>query len=341
MLRGAVRLHMNEMPYPPPERVLVAARDVLAELNRYTDPERLDRLRELLAEYADVPSRYVILSPGSDLLLREIVHAFSRGRKVVTVSPSFFPTVHAVRRFAPKRLTIRLDPSTFDLDLEPLMAAVDEASLLIVDNPNNPTGRMLLDRPAVEALLQRPYVLVVIDEAYYEFSGTSFADLVVDYPRLAIVRTMDKAFSLAGARVGYAVAGEAFLDALSTFYTFLPQPSLHAALAALQDPATMRENVRRVILERERLRQALEDVEEHHPTGVRVYPSWANFLLIRTQVPNMARRLGELGVLVSDVSSQLPPGFIRVSVGTREENDAFLDAWRKIGGRAAMEIDQR
>jgi histidinol-phosphate aminotransferase len=143
---------------------------------------------------------------------------------------------------------------------------------------------------------------------------------------------MDKAFSLAGARVGYAVVGDAFREVFSSFYPLLPQPSLYAALAALEHPTYVEQNVKRVIRERERVREALLDL------GARVYPSHTNFLLVRTRVSDMAARLRDGGVLVSDVSNQLPPGFIRVSLGTRQENDAFLAALRRIGeeDRTAM-----
>jgi histidinol-phosphate aminotransferase len=324
MLRSSIRLHLNEVPYPPPQQVAAAAQKGLLKLNRYADPDELERLRGQLADYSGVSKRQVILSPGSDLLLREVIHTFSKERKVVLVSPSFFPTVQAAKQFATERLSIRLSPPTFDLNPNLLMNGLDEASLLIVDNPNNPTGSMLLDRQAVEVIVGHREVLLVIDEAYYEFSGVTLADMVADCPRLAIIRTMDKAFSLAGARVGYAVAGEAFLDALSTLYAFLPQPSLYAAMEALRNTAYMRKNVHQIIEERERLRQALDEL------GARVYPSNTNFLLVRTRVPDIARRLGDVGVLISDVSNQLPPGFIRVSVGAREENDAFLAAFMEI-----------
>ena len=323
MLR-AIRLHMNEVPYPPPQDVIEAAREGLSKLNRYADPEELERLRGLLADYSGVSKHHVILSPGSDLLLREVIHAFSKGRKIVMVSPSFFPTVQATKQFATRRLSIRLSPPAFGLGLEPLMDALEEPSLVIIDNPNNPTGRMLLDRQAVEAIVERGETLLVIDEAYYEFSEMTFADMVEGHPRLAITRTMDKAFSLAGARVGYAIAGEAFLKAFFSFYAYLPQPSLYAAMEALRHPDYMRENVRRIIEERERLWQRLDEL------GVRVYPSSTNFLLVRAEIPDVARRLRDANVLVSDVSNQLPPGFIRVSVGTREENDAFVTRYMKV-----------
>ncbi len=315
-----IRLHMNEMPYPPSPGVVEAAQEGLARLNRYPDPSELDALRGLLAGYTGVSSDCIILSPGSDLLLREVIHVFSPGRRVVTVSPSFFPTVQAAKQFATERLSIRLSPPAFDLNVQLLMDTLERPSLVIIDNPNNPTGRMMLGTRAVEALLQWENVLLVIDEAYYEFSGVTFAKYVPDHPRLAIIRTMDKAFSLAGARVGYGLAGEAFRDGLSSFYAILPRPSLCAATAALQRTDDMRANVRRVIEETERLRKALAEL------GIAAYPSSASFLLVRAEIPELVTRLWQAGVLVADVSNQLPEGFFRVSTGMPEENDAFLEA---------------
>jgi histidinol-phosphate aminotransferase len=320
MLRESVRLHMNEMPYPPSSSVVKAVQEGLAMLNRYVDTAEMETLQELLAGYCGVPKDHLILSPGSDLLLREMIQAFSKGRRVITPSPSFLPTVQAAKQFAAEWLSIRLSPPAFDLNLEVLTSVLEGPSLVIIDNPNNPTGRTLLDPLAVETLLQRPEVLLVIDEAYYEFSGVTFADRVADHPQLAIIRTMDKAFSLAGARVGYGIAGKAFGDVLSPFYAFLPRPSLCAAVEALRQPGDMRGNVGRVVEERERLRQALDDL------GVRVYPSSTNFLLVWAKMPELVARLRGEGVLVSDVSNQLPAGFFRVSIGTPRENDAFVEA---------------
>jgi len=314
---------MNEVPYSLPQNIIEAAQRGLGKLNRYADPGELKRLRGLLAEYSGVPDRHILLSQGSDLLLRELICPFSKGRNVVTVSPSFFPTVEAVKQFATERLSIRLSPPMFDLSLELLMDMLEVPTLLILDNPNNPTGKMLLERRMVEAIAEHGKVLLVVDEAYYEFSKTTFADMVADYPRLAVIRTMDKAFGLAGARVGYAIVGEAFLNVFSSFYSLLSRPSLYAAIEALKHPEYMKENVRRTIAERERLRRALHDL------GSCVYPSSANFLLIKSEIPDVVRRLGELGVLVSDISSQLPLGFARVSIGTRGENDTFIVQYRE------------
>jgi histidinol-phosphate aminotransferase len=161
----------------------------------------------------------------------------------------------------------------------------------------------------------------VVDEAYYEFSEMTFVDMVQDHPNLAITRTMDKAFSLAGARIGYMVAGETFIDTFSSFFTLLPRAGSYAAIAALQNPAYMRRNVDRVIAERERLWNELP---------IQVYRSTTNFLLAKTDILDLVRKFDDIGIHILDLSNQLSPGFIRVSIGNREENDAFIKGYMKI-----------
>lgn len=334
MLKRPIRLDMNEVPTLPPSNVMTAARRGLRRLNCYADAEDLAYLQGLLGEYAGVHPAQVIVGPGSDLLLREIVLTFGQERTVITPSPTFLPTVETVQQVAPDWISLRLSPPTFALPHELLLDVLSGPSLLIVDNPNNPTGRTLLDRQTVQAVVEREDVLLVIDEAYNEFIGmpahredahnNSFVDLVEDYANLAVTRTMDKAFSLAGARIGYTVVGEAFRKAFAGFYGFLPQSSLYAAIEALENPAYVGETVEWLVKERERVRETLENM------GARVTPSETNFLLVRTDVGDAVGGLRDAGVLVSDVSNQLPPGFIRVSVGTREQNDAFLAAFRQI-----------
>jgi len=138
------------------------------------------------------------------------------------------------------------------------------------------------------------------------------------------MRTMDNAFSLAGTRVGYLIAGEAFWEPFSSFDAFLPQSSIHAAIEALNNPDYMRRNVQRVIEERERVWRDLGQL------GVQVYSSSTNFLLVKTVVPDIVSRFRDIGVLISDLSHQLSPGFVRISIGTREGNDALITGYVKI-----------
>lgn len=319
-----IKLNMNEMPYLPPREVIEAAQKGLSNLNRYANPKDLELLREFLADYSGVSKKNIILSAGSDPLLREIIHVFSRGRKVIMVNPSFFPTVQRAKEFVTKLIKIQLRPPEFNLDADVITNEINEPSLVIIDNPNNPTGKILIDREMAKTILDNKNALLVVDEAYHEFSGVTFADMVEEHSNLSVVRTLDKAFGLAGARIGYLIAGEDFLDAFSTFYAFLPQSSLYSAMEAVKDPSYIKKNIELTIKERERVGKKLEEM------GLQVCPSTTNFLLIKTNIPSVARELKDRGILVFDLSNQWLPGYIRVSMGTPKENNIFLSSMKEI-----------
>jgi len=319
-----IKLNMNEMPYPPSRKVLKAAQKGLSNLNRYANPKDLELLRELLANYSGVSKRHIILSSGSDLLLREIIYTFAKGRNIIVVSPSFFPTLQAAKQFATKLTRIRLRLPEFNLNPELLINELKEPCLLVIDNPNNPTGKILMDKEMFEAVIKNKNVLLVIDEAYYEFSGVTFADMVEEHANLAIVRTLDKAFGLSGARIGYIIVGDDFLDNFSSFYSFLPQPSLFAAIEAMRNPGYVKKNLELINKEKERVISKIKE------TKLQVYPSSANFFLIKTKILDLARELKDRGILVFDLSSQWLSGYIRVSVGTPEENNIFISSLKEI-----------
>lgn len=323
-MKSPIRLHMSEMPWPPPEGVVAAASMELKNINRYADAVALDTLKTLLAEYTGVGKEHIIPGTGSDNLLREAILTCAGGRTVIMVSPSFLPTVKAAGRAAGKRVFLRLRPPDFTLQAEALLEELTEPALVIIDSPNNPSGSILLERRTVETILKKPDTLLVVDEAYYEFSGQTCADLVEDYPNLAVSRTMDKCFSLAGLRVGYLLAGGDFIKVLSSFPTILPRPSLAAATAALKVPDYMKDYVARIIRERDRVKEQLIRL------GVEAVESSANFLLLPTGMPDITRLLKERGILVADVSDQLGPGYIRIGIGTPNNNDALLVAMKSI-----------
>ena len=315
-----IRLNLNEMPYPPPENVIEAARNGLSRINRYASSKDMDLLRDYLADYSDVSKERIVVGPGSNLLLREIIHIFSSGKKVIIPNPCFFPIAQCAKDFAAKLLKIQLRPPEFELNVEMIFDEIKEPSLLVIDNPNNPTGKLLIDREMIETILEN--ALLVVDEAYYEFSGITFGEMVEEYPNLSVMRTLDKAFGLAGARIGYLIAGDSFLGAFSTYDAFLPQASLCGAIEALRDPWYVKRNIERVTKERGRMLKELEKL------GCQVFGSEANFLLVKTDIPDLVRELYERGVRVSDLACTWLPGYIRVSIGTPEDNDILLS---KIG----------
>lgn len=319
-----IDLSRNEMPYPPPKRVIEAAEKAAAKLNRYADPQDMDRLKELLADYSKVEKERIILGPGSDLLLRELIQTFSKERKVITVNPSFFPTIQAAKKFGKKMVRIQLTPPDFEINYNLLTEEQDKPLLIVIDNPNNPTGKILLKENTVKKITQHEDSLLIVDEAYFEFSGISFADMVSENPKISITRSLDKAYSLAGARIGYLIAGDYFLNELPDFYTFPSRLGLSAALEAMKTPNYAKENVKKVIKERGRLKEELKK------TDLEIYPSDTNFLLARREKTNYAEKLREKGVSVLDLSKQWLPGFLRISIGTKKENDRLITEIKKI-----------
>jgi len=313
-----VRLDKNEMPYPPPKEVTGAAKEASEDLHRYSPPQKRRLLRELISDYARVPVKHVVLGAGSEFLLREVIQTFSVKRKVVTISPSFFPTLEAAKRYGKELVRIRLTPPEFRLDEDLLLEELTGPSLVILDNPNNPTGQLLVDEETVKAILESEDSLLLIDEAYYEFSEVTFAGLVSKYPNIAITRTFAKGFSLAGARLGYMLGGEDFLEYLSSICTFLSKPSLLAGVKALQAREYVRENVTIIVKERRKLKEGLEKLD------VDVYPTETNFLLFHTGLSDLGSKLKSKGVIVDDLSNTWLPGYVRVTVGKPEENGLFL-----------------
>lgn len=200
------------------------------------------------------------------------------------------------------------------------MSELDDPTLIILDHPNNPTGAMLFDENFLENILQNPDAVLLIDEAYFEFSQQTFAGLIEQYPNVAILRTMDKAFSLAGLRLGYVLAGDSFRAHFLDFPKFLSAPTVLAGIEALKNPEYVFENVEKIIAERERVKEKL------HELNIEVFPGKGNFLLIKSDAPDFEQRIVENGILIKSLSEEWLSDFYRVSIGLPQENDAFLSA---------------
>jgi len=319
-----INLHMNENPYLPAKSIIKAAVKGMENINRYSELKYLNELKKLIGKYCDISLDRIILSPGSDFLLREVINIFSKDRKIIMVNPSFFPVSQYAMKLTRKLTKIQLSPPCFKIDPELILNELDEPTLLIIDNPNNPTGAILLDNKLVENILKNPNVLLLVDEAYYEFSGQTFAGLIKKYPNLAITRTMDKAFSLAGLRLGYLLAGDCFRDQFSDFPAFLPRSTLFAAIEALKNPEYLTQNINKIISEKNRIEEELKK------TGIKVFPASANFILIKSKVPGFAKKLMDSGILIKNLSEQWLNGFYRISIGLPEENDTLLSIIKNI-----------
>ncbi|MDP9445323.1 MAG: histidinol-phosphate transaminase [Actinomycetota bacterium] len=325
-----VRLNVNENPYPPGDTVVEAVAKAVAEaartLNRYPDREAAT-LRAALAGYLGhgLGAEQVWAANGSNEVMLQLLQAFGGTGRVAL---SFAPTYSMYPEYARDTDTTwvtgrRADDFTVDLHHALEQVAAHRPSVVLLASPNNPTGTAL-PLQVVGAVCAAAPGVVVVDEAYGEFrrDGTPSAlSLLASYPKLAVVRTMSKAFALAGARLGYLAAAPALVDALRLVRLpyHLSAVTQAVALAALDHADELLASVATLRAERDRT------VDWLRRQGLQVAESDANFALFGTFPDRHAvwQGLLERGVLVRETG---PPGWLRVSIGTAEEMVAFRTA---------------
>jgi histidinol-phosphate aminotransferase len=334
----AVRLNTNESPYAPPRAFVDAWLEALGgiELNRYPDRAARD-LRAALAHRVGQPVERVFCANGSNEVLQTLLLTYGgAGRSAVVFEPTYALHSHIARisgtAVAPSD---RRDDFSVDVGAARNLIVGLEPAIVFLCSPNNPTGTVE-SRSTIESLLEVSPGLVVVDEAYGEFADRSAMELVTDDQPLVVVRTYSKVWSLAALRLGFCVAPEWVVDELEKVVLpyHLPAPSQLAGTVALQYGAEMDDRVVILVKERRRLASELARVD-----GVTVFPSGANFVLLRVHGDGhvLWQRLVDRGVLVRDFSSwPRLEQCLRVTVGTPEENDAFLTALRAALTEAAV-----
>ena len=322
-----VRLNTNETAEPPPAGYLeeVGRRIQGLELNRYPDrPHRA--LRQALASRLALTPEQVWAANGSNEILLQLLQAYGGpGRKAMHFAPGYSMYPELCRTAMTDDVVVELtDAFELPADLAAEAVATNDPDVVLVPSPNNPVGNAVAPE-AIRALHDGSRALIIVDEAYVEFDPeVSVLKLLGELPRLVVVRTFSKAFRLAGLRLGYLAAAAWVVEDVQKVRLpyHLDAIKQVAALVALEHEDEFLEHRARVAAERTRLAEALSargDVE--------VFASSANFLLLRSQADNLFKRLLEQGVLVRDFSSRHRlAGCVRVTVGTEEENNAFLNA---------------
>ncbi len=316
-----IKLNTNESPYPPPPSVAEAAAKAAASLQLYSDPECCE-LRRLLADELGVGAENIILSNGSDEALNFAFMAFSGcGVTFADVTYGFY------RVFADlHRLQSHIIPLRADFTLSP-DDYVDKGSLIVIANPNAPTG-LVISLDDVEYIVKsNPRAVVLIDEAYIDFGGDSALPLIKKYDNLLVVRTFSKSRSLAGARLGYAIAQAGLIEDLNKIkYSTNPynvnSMTLAAGYAAIKEKEYYTRANKDIIAVREMTAKRLRD------SGFEVLPSNANFIF--TKYPGFDGKMlytsfKEAGILVRHFPGPRTGDFIRVSIGRKEEMDTFIN----------------
>ena len=327
--RSYVKLNTNESPLPPSPRVLDALnRDAIASLNLYPDPVAKTLRETIAAEYGLLPEN-VFVGNGSDEVLGFAFMAYAdetRGATIPDVSYGFYRVYAQLYRVSPTVVPLNED---FTVPVEKFMA---QHQLVALANPNAPTSLALPLSQVERILAGNPRSVVLIDEAYVDFGGETCVPLLSRYPNLLIVRTYSKSRSLAGGRLGYALASPALIDDLNRIKSSFNPYSINrltmvAAIEAMRDREYFRHSVEQIQAQRERSARDLRAL------GFTVLASATNFLF--ASPPGMDgqtyyQALKARGVLVRYLSQPTLERYVRITVGSALQMQSLLEATQDI-----------
>lgn len=324
--RSYIKLNTNENPYPPSPRVIAAIKQAADEtLRLYPDP-LASELRETIAGYYGLTAENVFIGNGSDEVLAFSFPAFFEpgGKPILfaEVTYSFYPVYAAFFN-----VSYRLVPVDGEFNIAEEGYDRENGGIIIA-NPNAPSGRGVLEGTIAAIAEKNAERVVILDEAYVDFGGSSAVKLIHRYPNLLVVKTMSKSRSLAGLRVGYALGHKELIEGLmrvkDSFNSYtIDRLALAGAREAIRDDVYFQSTRSKIIATRERVTAHLME------KGFKVIPSQANFVFVSApQCPGgvLFSCLREKGILVRFFNKPKIDNFIRVSIGTDAEMDAFLKA---------------
>ena len=345
-LEVPVRLNTNENPHPPTKAlvddVTASVQAVAGELHRYPDRDAV-ALRTDLAAYLTAQTGVALdvenlwAANGSNEILQQLLQAFGGpGRSAIGFVPSY--SMHPIISDGTQtKWLVANRADDFSLDVDVAVQAIKEHSpdIVFVASPNNPSGQSVPLEELRRLLEAMDTGMLIVDEAYGEFSSQpSAVNLIEDFPtKLVVTRTMSKAFAFAGGRLGYLIAAPAVIDAmlLVRLPYHLSSVTQAAARAALRHADDTLGSVAKLIAERERVTEALTGM------GFRVIESDANFVLFGEFADAAAtwQRYLDAGILIRDVGI---PGYLRATTGLAEENDALLAASARLAATQLVSV---
>ncbi len=301
------------------------------QYNRYPDPHQV-KIKEMLSGIKGVPAKNIFLGNGSDECIDLLFRAFCNpGLDNTIINPPTYGMYEVSARINDVEVRRAMLTEEFQPDLEKMESLVDQHTKIIwICSPNNPTGNAF-HRQLIEMILNNFDGLVVIDEAYINFSRQqSFIRELTEYPNLVVMQTLSKAWGLAGLRVGMAFASEAIIDVLNRIkppYN-IAQPTQELVLKALAQKDRVNDMIRELVSLRDQL--AAEIIQL--PAVEKVYPSDANFFLVKiNRAKEVYGHLLNSGIVVRDRSRvHLCEDCLRITVGKKEENEELLEALRRM-----------
>ena len=341
---NCIKMASNENPFGPSPMAVKAMQSVIAESNFYPDNDA-GELRHRLAQLHGVKPEQIVPAAGSTALLGIIARTLlSPGLNAITSERSFI--VYPIATQAAGGRLIRVPTLDDGFDLNAIAAAVDQHTRIIyIANPNNPTGT-LIPAPEFDRFLDRmpEHVIVILDEAYYDFARDFAAIRGMDYShaldyvnqgrKVVVLRTFSKVHGLAGVRVGYGIGPSALMSYFARMRTTfsISAAAQAGAMAALEDQGHIHKTIRNNSEQCERLAGKMIEL------GYSPIQTWANFIYcdLGDDAAAVATRLQAEGVIVRPLGPWSAPNAIRITIGTPEQNDVFIHAFRKVMERASV-----
>lgn len=327
LFKGKYKLDANENSFPLPEnimeRIFSEAKNI--EFNRYPDP-LADKLRFAIAAKMRIKPAKILIGNGSDELIYYLLLSFIKRNDRVLIPYPTFEMYKILSKICGADIIEMPLNSNFDLDKGKILNIINNNNIkfVFISYPNNPTGNCFSE-DVIKRILKEKEIFVVVDEAYYEFSGKTFLNYIDNYENLIILRTFSKAFSLAALRIGYIFANEKIINILKKVK--LPYNvdsfSQTAALNILKFENQIKKNVKLIIKERQRMKNILE--------GLYYFPeSESNFLFIKVNKPMLLKKeFMKKGISVRFFNNVKLKNFVRITVGQQKENNEVLKILKK------------
>ena len=325
-----IKLHANENPYPPSPELLkkILDRFEKLDLNRYPDPD-CKALKEGISTRIGVPTNQLVIGNGSDELIQSLMQVFcNEGDTIAFPDPTFAMYAITAKGMGLNVHTFPLNDN-WDFEAAPLLDKLNasHARIVFISYPNNPTGNCF-SRTEIQKLIENFEGIVVLDEAYYDFSGQTFLSQMKDHNNLVILRSLSK-IGLAGLRVGYGIYPSILVDEINKVRLPYNSNSISqiAATELINNFHTVQKQIDSIKEERIRL---IGELAKINP--ITVFPSDANFILFQASQngESIFRNLMKNGVLVRNLGAHFRlKNCMRVTIGTKAENDQFLDQLTK------------
>lgn len=326
---GVLKLNTNENPFGPSPKVLSAIEGQLGNQLRLYPPPNADLLKQAIADYYGLKDSQIFLGNGSDEILAHVFNGLLKKALPLLfpdITYSFYPVFCQLYDIDFEEIPLKDDLSIDLTDYEVPNGGI------IFPNPNAPTGRLLAIGEIEYLLKANRNSVVVIDEAYIDFGGQSSIGLLTDNPNLIVTQTMSKSRSMAGMRIGFALGSANLIEGLervkNSFNSYpLGHLQIAAGISAIEDSDYFKDTCQRVIHNRAKLTIDLEEL------GFSVVPSAGNFVLVRHFRASALKIYGQLknnGILVRHFNKQRLDNFLRITVGTTEQNDQLVAALATI-----------